>query len=142
MYTKVMNIGGLLDRFISNNEPLFGYYADMLNVVSEEGTDIYRTTATGDTVLEIEMAGIRKEDISIELERGELAITGKSIEAAEEGREYRCRGRRSREIERRYKVPSGIDESGVRADYVDGVLRVTLKKSEPAKVEGRKIAIG
>ena len=50
--------------------------------------------------------------------------------------------RHEHRMERRFEL-EGIDTSAIAADYVDGVLKVTLPKEQPAeKPAPRQIAIG
>jgi HSP20 family protein len=80
-----------------------------------------------------ELPGLRKEDIDISLKDGVLSITGerKAAEQKEEQthRSERFYGRFHRSI----TLPKPVDGEHVQAVYRDGVLTITLPKSEQAK---------
>lgn len=99
---------------------------------------------TGDSyLLEAELPGFNKEDISLDLKDGILTITATHVEQAEEGGEqgsYIRRERRVGSFQRSFDV-TGIDERGITAAYQNGVLAVTLPKAKPVEPETVKITI-
>jgi HSP20 family protein len=87
-----------------------------------------------------ELPGVKQEDVELTVEDGVLTLAGeKKAERKDEERGYseRSYGR----FERRITLPSNIDEDACRADFTDGVLRVTIPKSA-AKCRGRRIPLG
>ena len=98
---------------------------------------------TGDSyVLEAELPGFKKEDISLDLKDGILTITAAHTEQSEEATQgsYIRRERRYGSFQRSFDV-TGIDESGISAAYENGVLALNLPKAKPAEPEVRRIAI-
>lgn len=92
-------------------------------------------------VLEAELPGFNKEDISLDLKEGILTIKAEHKEAQEQKQgEYIRRERRTGSFARSFDV-SGIDESGITAAYNNGILEVTLPKQAPVVPESRQIAI-
>lgn len=87
--------------------------------------------------VQLELAGLRKEDFDISLEDGVLTIAGerKSEEAGESLRRERLFGAFSRSV----TLSAPVKSDGVTASYEDGVLTVVLPKAEEAKP--RKIQI-
>jgi HSP20 family protein len=84
-------------------------------------------------VVHAEIPGVKREDVSVELESGALTIRG------EKKREERDERRRVVErafgaFERRFTLPSDADPERVDASFRDGVLTVTIAKSELRKV--------
>ncbi|MBW8753549.1 MAG: Hsp20/alpha crystallin family protein [Sphingomonadales bacterium] len=86
-----------------------------------------------------ELPGVKQEDIDINIEDGVLTLTGekKSERQDENGYSERRYGR----FERRITLPSNIDEDACAADFKDGVLKVTIPRSEE-KARGRRIPLG
>ena len=79
----------------------------------------------------LDLPGIDRSQLEIELEKGRLRISGaRSVER----RESRPGERPSGRFVRRFEVPGNVDQSAISADYKDGVLTVRLPKrgSEPA----------
>lgn len=97
---------------------------------------------TGDAyLLEAELPGFRKEDISLDLKEGILTITATHSQHSEvEERTYIRRERRFGSFQRSFDV-SGIDERGITAGYDSGVLSVRLPKVKPAEPETFRINI-
>jgi HSP20 family protein len=81
-----------------------------------------------------ELPGMKKEDIEISLHEGVLTLSGeRKEEKKHEGvaihRSERFVGR----FQRTLTLPSAVDLDKVKATYEDGLLTVTLPKSEAAK---------
>lgn len=92
-------------------------------------------------LLEAELPGFHKEDISLDLKEGILTIKAEHKEAQEQKQgEYIRRERRTGSFARSFDV-SGIDESGISAAYKNGILEVTLPKQAPVVPESRQIDI-
>lgn len=94
-------------------------------------------------VLEAELPGFNKEDINLDLKDGILTITAAHSESTEDKGEngsYIRRERRYGSFQRSFDV-TGIDEAGIAAAYLNGVLTLTLPKAKPAEPEVRRIAI-
>jgi HSP20 family protein len=84
--------------------------------------------------VQVELAGMRKEDFDISLQDDMLTISGerKSESEKREGESFRSErffGRFSRSI----TLPSPVKAEEVKAAYEEGVLTVTLPKAEEAK---------
>ena len=99
---------------------------------------------TGDSyVLEAELPGFKKEDISLDLKDGILTITAthsESSESSDAQGTYIRRERRYGSFQRSFDV-TGIEESGISAAYENGVLALTLPKMKPVEPEVRRITI-
>ena len=83
----------------------------------------------------VELPGMGKENISVSIDDDILSI------AAERKEEKKDKGHYERQdkFERQFRLTDGISRKGIEADYKDGVLTVTLKKTE--KVIPQKITI-
>ena len=99
---------------------------------------------SGDSyILEAELPGFQKEDISLDLKDGILTITATHSATKDSGSEdgtYIRRERRFGSFQRSFDV-SGIDERGITAGYDSGVLSVRLPKVKPAEPETFRINI-
>lgn len=92
--------------------------------------------------VKVELPGVNKEEVKLSLEKGTLTISGerKSDFSKENGELYhseRFYGRFQRTI----NLPESLDANKVKASYKDGVLTVTLPKSEEAKPKQIDIAL-
>ncbi len=101
-------------------------------------TDIYEQ----DNVyyLKIEVPGIEKENIRVDYENGYLTVSVKQEDIYEEVNEYIRKERIMSEKERTFYV-GDIHEESIKASCQNGVLTITLDKSEEKKEEKRQIII-
>jgi HSP20 family protein len=93
-------------------------------------------------VVELEVPGVKREDVTIEVEDGRLAVTGefKNTFTAEDGTRLHARTRRTGRFEYRARLPRGADADAVGAELADGVLTITITKPETAQPRRIEIA--
>jgi HSP20 family protein len=91
-------------------------------------------------VVEMDLPGIKKDDISVELSGNELVVTGDLKDGAD-GQSSR-RIRRSGHIEQRMLLPALAEADKVTASLSDGVLTVTVPKSEDQKPHRVEVTSG
>lgn len=87
-----------------------------------------------------ELPGLDEKDVDISLEEGVLTLRGEKrseVEDKDRGYSERSYGR----FERRIGLPKGIDRDGANATFRNGVLTVTLPKTEAANENIRRIPI-
>jgi HSP20 family protein len=92
--------------------------------------DIWETEH--DVVIELDVPGVHAENLSAEVVEGQLVVTGERQNDGDAVRRYRSERWQGRFV-RSFSVPQGIDGDRIRADYTDGVLRLTLPKPEEAR---------
>ena len=126
-----------MDRFINNFTR--DLISPMQSYVSAFNTDI---TDEGDHyLLEAELPGFDKKDISVDVEGDQLVIRAAREESTEEEeKNYVHRERHYGTYTRRFDIV-GIDVEKIGAKYEDGILKLTLPKQEPQEPEGKKISI-
>ncbi|HKA54902.1 MAG TPA: Hsp20/alpha crystallin family protein [Candidatus Binatia bacterium] len=89
--------------------------------------DLYETEDA--FILEADLPGVKKPDVSVTVEAGELVLQGRrSAERTETEGNFHYRERRSGHFVRRLRLPASVDAEQIRADFRNGVLRVTLPK--------------
>lgn len=80
-----------------------------------------------------EIPGVKPEEFDISIAGGTLVISGEKKESEEKlEKGYVYQERRYGTFRREVALPTAVDETNVQADYKDGVLAITLKKSEQA----------
>lgn len=85
-------------------------------------------------IVRIELPGMRKEDIDISIQAGQLQIRGEkrsSGEEEEEARHYHFMERAFGRFERSVPLPTNIDADRAEVSYQGGVVTVILPKTEP-----------
>lgn len=91
-------------------------------------------------VLEAELPGIEKKDISIDVKDRVLTLKGdRTAESETEGKNYYRRERTYGEFQRVFTLPEGVNADDIKADFKDGVLEVHIPKAEVE--EPKKITI-
>ena len=110
------------------------------NNVSAFSTDI--TEKDGKYILEADLPGFKKEDISVDIDKDCLTITAehKSEEKEENADSYIRRERFYGSYTRSFNV-KGIDTEAITAAYNDGVLTLTMPKKEPEVPAARRLEI-
>jgi HSP20 family protein len=117
----------LMGRFWDDRgEGLAAYPVD----IHEDSHNIY---------VEAELPGFKKEEIDVNFEAGVLTITAERKPPAREGSQQHVTERRYLRVQRRFTLPTSVDESNVTARLEDGVLHIALKKRE--ETQRRKIDI-
>lgn len=94
-------------------------------------------------VVKAELPGMKKEDISVSLHDGNLIISGeRKNEAKGEGAEVYRAERYVGKFQRSVTLPAQVTAGKVTAEYKDGILTVTLPKSEEAKPKQIEVQVG
>jgi len=84
-------------------------------------------------VFNVEIPGAAKDDIKIWLENDILTISGEKKEIGNESDKKLHSERYFGKFERSFRMPSDINGNNVKAEFVNGVLVVSVAKSEKAK---------
>jgi len=90
-----------------------------------------------------ELPGMRGEDVDVSLENNVLTISGEKSERREEGGDngtYHLSERRWGKFTRSFILPREVEQDRIEAHFDNGVLEVTIPKSERAR--RRRIPIG
>ena len=100
--------------------------------------DVIETDAS--FLINLELPGVKLEDISVEFVDDVLQISGqKKIASDESAKACHCSERHSGEFQRTFRFPTDVESEKVDARLENGLLMITLPKA--AKVLPRKIDI-
>ncbi|MBP9760967.1 MAG: Hsp20/alpha crystallin family protein [Candidatus Magasanikbacteria bacterium] len=100
--------------------------------------DMYETKDA--VVVETPLAGMRPEDVSVQVENGILTISGESKKEREvEEKNYYRKEVRSGSFYRQVPLPVEVKDDAIVAEFADGILQVTCPKVAP--VEAKKIQV-
>ena len=84
-------------------------------------------------VVSAEIPGVEKDKLSVELEDGLLTISAEKFAEDREDKDSLYRSERTYgAYKRTFKVPSSVNPDAISAEYVNGVLKVTLPKHPEA----------
>jgi HSP20 family protein len=93
-------------------------------------------------VVKAEVPGMDPKNIDISLSDGVLTIKGEKKEEKEEKEaDYHLVERSYGSFTRLVQLPKGVESDKISASYKDGVLKITLPKSEEARKKEIKIKV-
>ena len=88
----------------------------------------------GSYEVSVELPGLKPEEVKVEFNDGNLWIRGEKQEEKEEkGKTFHRVERRHGEFRRVIRLPAKVDEEHLEATFTNGVLHVTVPKSEEVK---------
>ena len=116
-------------NLIPRNFFLDDFFDDVGKVrVNDFKCDIYEED--NDYVVEMDVPGFNKDEISIDVEKGYLTISAEhSDERNEEDKNYIRKERVYGSTKRQFYV-GDVDEDSIKANFSDGVLKVVVPKKE------------
>jgi len=92
-------------------------------------------------VIEAEMPGFQKEDITLEAEGGQIILSAKrTSQINDEGQTYLKRERSYGQFQRIFYL-NDLDEENITAQYKDGLLTIQAKKESQKSQKKNKISI-
>ncbi|MFC1883779.1 Hsp20/alpha crystallin family protein [Thermodesulfobacteriota bacterium] len=99
--------------------------------------DIYETE--NDIIVLADMPGVKSKDLNIDLKENTLTLDGDVKHQETEQEEYLIREYQTGRYFRQFSVSEQIDQAKINAELKDGVLKLTLPKTE--KAAPRKIQV-
>lgn len=133
-----------IERWFEEMEPEEWFerprWGRMLPMIRTPKMDIYETDDK--VVAEVELPGVDPKNIEVEVKDNVLRVKAR----AEEKKEVKEKGYYRKEMGARYfkrqvSLPAEVIGEKAEAEYSDGVLKVTIPKAKPKKVEEKKIKV-
>ena len=136
----------LFDDFM--NDFVFPDFTDSANIekalYGKHAKNIMKTdvkdTENGYEV-DIDLPGFKKDEISIELEKGYLTVSAaKGLDKDEEDKKgkYIRKERYAGAMQRSFYVGENLTQEDIKAKYENGILRLSVPKKEAKPVETKK----
>jgi len=109
--------------------------------LTKEFSPAYDLSETNDAFqIRMDVPGIKPDDITVQVTGDSVQISGERKEEKEEkGKTYHRVERRSGSFSQMLRLPNPVNEEKVQAEFSDGVLTVTLPKTEATKVKTVKV---
>lgn len=102
--------------------------------------DVYETKDT--VVVETPLAGVRPEDVQVQVEKGVLTVQGSHKKEHEiDEKNYYQKEMRSGSFYRQVVLPVAVVEDKISAEFEDGILRISAPKAAPAKTKKVQVEI-
>jgi HSP20 family protein len=129
--TPTTTLSNLLDDFLGNG--IFNAWDRDISLVNYPRVDIVEEKDT--YKITADMPGLDKKDIAVEIKNGVLSLSGEKKEEKTEKdkNRYYHYERRFGSFRREFALPDHVDAEHVEAKYANGVLELTLRKTEAAK---------
>ena len=120
------------------------FFGDSGRMLNDYRTGVMKTDvkeADGVYDVDMDLPGYKKEDVSARLDKGYLTITAvKNEENNENGGngKYIRRERYCGQCSRTFYVGENVRQEDIHAKFEDGILKLTVPKTQPAKIEEQK----
>jgi HSP20 family protein len=102
--------------------------------------DMYSTAE--DLVIEVEMPGVRKDDIEVIFHKNTLTLRALKFDCFEENRiNYVCMERVFGRVFRAIEIPFPVDTARIKAIYKNGILIIRIPRVEDKRSRTKKIDI-
>lgn len=102
--------------------------------------DVYETKDT--VVVETPLAGVRPEDVQVQVEKGVLTVQGSHKKEHEiDEKNYYQKEMRSGSFYRQVVLPVAVVEDKISAEFEDGILRISAPKAAPTSSKKVQIQI-
>ena len=102
--------------------------------------DVYETDSTVE--VSVDLPGVEKKDVELNVSNGLLTITGERKNTAGESAEGRIWQETSfGTFKRSFKLTDAVVEDKIKAQFKNGVLKISLPKAGEIKPTVRKIAV-
>ncbi len=134
------------DRMRREMDRLWDSFFERRPVKIEEGAEFLPALDLAETgnelVVKCEVPGLDPKDIDISLSDGMLTIKGeKKQEREEKEADYHLVERSYGAFTRSIQLPKEVQSDKINASYKNGILKITLPKSEGAKKKEIKIKV-
>lgn len=87
-------------------------------------------------LLSVDLPGMKKDDIKIEVQDGMLVISGeRQSEQKTETDKFQRNEKTYGFFKRTFSLPKSVDSNNIQAHHQDGVLEITLPKSQEVKTK-------
>jgi HSP20 family protein len=86
--------------------------------------------------INVELPGMKKDDISVTVENGMLTVSGERQHESEQGgpnKDYHRVERFYGKFQRAFRLPDGVNEKDIDAQFTDGILHLMVPKAEESK---------
>lgn len=110
----------LFDDLLDDMKPLQNPRAMMCDIYEEDGKYF----------IEMDAPGFKKEDITIECDKGNLKITAEKKFEENTSKKYIHREKKTFERCERSFYLGNVDEDAIKAEFIDGILKIMVPKEK------------
>ncbi len=139
-FDQIFGLRNELNRLFENPLVELGRSTEFFNVWVPP-LDLYEDKDK--LTVKVELPGLKKQDIEVSLHDGALSVSGERKEQnGHEGSEAYRSERLYGKFNRTVTLPAPVAADKIKANYQDGILTVTLPKTEEAKPRQIEVVAG
>ncbi len=134
-HRRLPSLPSLRDSFFAEDFPFFGAPLLPMRPLARTFEPAVELTENDDSyVIRAELPGLKKDDLTIEVKDRTLVLKGEKKQEHEEtnGGSYRSE-RQYGSFQRSFYLGDKVDAEKIKAKHEDGVLEVTISKTEESK---------
>jgi HSP20 family protein len=140
----VQTLDSIFDRMLTTINPAFGkeFGVDFFQKESYPKVDVVDTDTS--IIIEAEIPGLSKKDISVDMKDGVLTISGSKHQSNEDRDDevtYIRKELKRSSFRRSFRLGDNLDTTKVDASFEDGLLSVKVPKTKPVQPESKVITI-
>jgi HSP20 family protein len=140
-FRELEDVSSRLNRIFGRPLARVGGDSEMMSMADwTPSADISETDT--EYLIKAEIPEVKKEDVKVTIQDGVLTLQGeRKMEKEEKGKKFHRIERSYGSFTRSFRLPEDADESGVKAEFKDGMLNVTLPKSAKAKPKSINVTV-
>jgi HSP20 family protein len=122
--------------------PFDGGLGRELLTVAEWSPAVDVSETDAEYVVKAELPEVKKDDVKVTMEDGVLTLQGeRKQEKEEKGKRYHRIERSYGSFMRSFDLPENVDSTKAKAEFKDGMLTLSLPKTEKAKSKSLEIKV-
>lgn len=140
-FKELEDVSNRLNRLFGRSESRTESNQNMLAVADwSPSVDISETEDA--YLIKGEIPGVKKEDVKVTVQDGMLTIQGeRKMEKEEKNKKFHRVECSYGSFIRSFRMPDDADENKVKAEFKDGMLNISLPKSEKAKKKSINVSV-
>lgn len=140
-FKELEDVSNRLNRLFGRSENRAESSQSMLTVADwSPSVDISETDDA--YLIKGEIPGVKKEDVKVTVQDGMLTIQGeRRMEKEEKNKKFHRVECSYGNFVRSFRMPDDADEEKVKAEFKDGMLNISLPKSEKAKKRSINVSV-
>lgn len=134
------SFNGWVDNFFRDDDDFVRAWRNRWNG-GEMTVPAVNVSETKDAVyLEVGVPGMKKKDFKLSIENGMLIISAETkAEKEDKGKDYTRKEFNYRSFRRSFWLPENVDSEAIKANYKEGILKISLPKIEVKEKETAKV---
>ena len=132
-FRDLLSLQDRMDRLFEDNITRSNVFEEALTTgIWSPVVDIYETEEK--VIIKVELPGMTKSDVVIEINENNLVLRGeRKFQKDIREENYHCIERSYGTFSRTFALPDTVDRDNVVANFVEGILEITIPKVKGAK---------